>query len=206
MCQRFSFSYGWWCHDSHPGVQMKQPNLFSWNNMWPHACVSQLSDPRSSKRDSTHAVYWVHLHPRCFLHPLHFGAATLMWVKVMWLSIVEYMRVEMSLGFFQTGPMLSSFDPSINCWFRLQGESALLWDDFRKICPKITVIRIFYLQNEDNFYDGGESELGNEDSGSSCVRGPPGPAGPPGPQVGSQILFIPILLYISGVIVIILLL
>lgn len=58
---------------------------------WLHAHIAQVSDPRSSRRDSAHAVYWVRLHPHCFLHPLHFGAATLMWVKVMWLSIVEYL-------------------------------------------------------------------------------------------------------------------
>lgn len=44
-------------------------------------------------------------------------------------------------------------------------------------------INSFILQNEDISYNGAESEPGNEDKGSACVQGPPGPAGPPGPQV-----------------------
>lgn len=80
---------------------------------WLHAHLAQLSDPRSSRGDSAHAVYWVRLHPHCFLHPLHFGAATLMWVKVMWLSIVEYLTVDMSLGDTQTAPRLLSSDPCL---------------------------------------------------------------------------------------------
>lgn len=58
---------------------------------WVRARRAQISGLRSSRRDSAHAVCWVRLHPRYFLHPLHFGAAMLMWVKVMWLFIVEYL-------------------------------------------------------------------------------------------------------------------
>ena len=37
--------------------------------VWLHVHLAQLSDPRSSRRGSAHAVYWVRLHPPCFLHP-----------------------------------------------------------------------------------------------------------------------------------------
>nr|XP_046255949.1 acetylcholinesterase collagenic tail peptide isoform X1 [Scatophagus argus] len=37
-----------------------------------------------------------------------------------------------------------------------------------------------HAHNEDISYHGGDSEQGNEDKGSACVRGPRGPAGPPG--------------------------
>ena len=80
---------------------------------WLHAHLVQLSGPRSSRADSAHAVYWVRLHPHYFLHPLLFGAATVMWVKVMWLSIVEYLTVDMPLEDFQTAPHLICLDPQI---------------------------------------------------------------------------------------------
>lgn len=121
------FSFWWSGQDSHccrsyvrhintTSSDCLLPIFDAWHRCpcdWLHAHLAQLSDPRSSRRDSAHAVYWVRLHPHCFLHPLHFGAATLMWVKVMWLSIVEYLTVDMSLGDIQTTPHLLSFDPWI---------------------------------------------------------------------------------------------
>lgn len=44
-------------------------------------------------------------------------------------------------------------------------------------------INIFILQNEDMLQNGAESGPANEEKGSTCFQGPPGPAGPPGPQV-----------------------
>lgn len=60
-----------------------------------------------------------------------------MWVKVMWLSIVEYLSVDMSLGDIQTAPHLLSFDPwmtqlkTLRWWNTFVGRngltSPLLW-------------------------------------------------------------------------------
>lgn len=140
-----------------------------------HACRAQISGLRISRRDSAHAVCWVHLHPRYFPHPLHFGAATLMWVKVMWLFIVEYLL--WLLNWCPKYPTLTVFWPPSDPGYNpSEFTSALIIDS-----------PFYYKQNEDISNQGSETEQASEDKGSACPRGPRGPAGPPGIEVGSEI-------------------
>jgi len=93
---------------------LSSSHLDTWHRRlcdWLHAHLAQLSASRSSRRDSARAVYWTRLHPHCFLHPLHFGAAMFMWVEVTWLSIVEYLTVDMSLGDIPNAPHLLPLTP-----------------------------------------------------------------------------------------------
>ena len=145
---------------------------------WLRARRAQLSGLGSSRRDSAHAVCWVCLHPRYFLHPLHFGAAMFMWVKVMWLFIVEYLLLPLLL-------MSEIPDPA--------GLLTPAWPQLQRRFPHpplsgalIIDSPFYYIQNEDVSNQDSESEQAGEDKGSACPRGPRGPAGPPGIEVGSH--------------------
>lgn len=52
----------------------------------------------------------------------------------------------------------------------------------------LMIIYNLLFQSEGNLLNGDRSELHSEDKGSTCVRGPPGPAGPLGPQVCDSFL------------------
>lgn len=99
-------------------IKLDEFSFLMRSDLWLHC--PQLSDLKSNRRDSAHAVCWVHLHHHCFLHPLHFGAATHQWV--MWLFIVEYQAVDVSLSYIHMASGLVFFDP----WVRSSVNSVMV--------------------------------------------------------------------------------